>query len=474
VEKRNNVLYNLDWFVVLIYLLLVLFGWVNIYASAYKPEHPSIMDMDMRYGRQMMWIIAATVISIITLIVDAKFYAMFSNFIFGFLILLLVSVLLFGKEVNGARSWFQVGSFGIQPAEFAKLGTSLAIAKLISKPNFRIHKARNLLLIGAILFVPAVLILLQNDTGSALVFSAFILVLYREGLSGVVLLLGAYAILLFVFSLLYSKVAMLIGLIVFCVLLFYILTRRSKETGILSSVLIILIGLLFVLNELFSFGLSIYFLVIIAVGLITPYFVARYLRYKIFKGLLVLGILLGSLSVNYSVDYVFNNILEEHHQRRINDLLGIESDPLGWGYNVNQSKIAIGSGGFHGKGFLNGTQTKFKFVPEQSTDFIFCTVGEEWGFIGTSSVIILFVILLLRLIYLAERQRSAYSRIYIYSVVSIIFFHVVINIGMTIGIIPVIGIPLPFFSYGGSSLWGFTFLLFIALKFDTARKEVVF
>jgi len=293
-------------------------------------------------------------------------------------------------------------------------------------------------------------------------------------LSGVVLLLGAYAILLFVFSLLYSKVAMLIGLIVFCVLLFYILTRRSKETGILSSVLIILIGLLFVLNELFSFGLSIYFLVIIAVGLITPYFVARYLRYKIFKGLLVLGILLGSLSVNYSVDYVFNNILEEHHQRRINDLLGIESDPLGWGYNVNQSKIAIGSGGFHGKGFLNGTQTKFKFVPEQSTDFIFCTVGEEWGFIGTSSVIILFVILLLRLIYLAERQRSAYSRIYIYSVVSIIFFHVVINIGMTIGIIPVIGIPLPFFSYGGSSLWGFTFLLFIALKFDTARKEVVF
>lgn len=472
-QKRNSILLNLDWISVLIYILLVTFGWINIYSSAYVPDDSDIFDFSLRHGKQLIWIAAAILLSIIILIIDAKFYAIFSTFIYAFLMLLLLVVLFFGKEVNGAKSWFEIGSFGLQPAEFAKLGTALILAKVLSTYGFKLEKMKNLALVALLILLPMALILLQNDTGSAMVFVIFILVLYREGLPGSILLLGVYLIVLFVLSLLLSKFVIIISFLVFSIVLMYTLIPNRKEVGLYTSVYILSIAVVFVLNELFTLGLNNFFVIFISILISLPFFIFWFIKHKIYKGFIVLSLLMGSIFVNYSVDYVFNNVLEEHHQRRVNDLLGIESDPLGWGYNVNQSKIAIGSGGYRGQGFLKGTQTKFRFVPEQSTDFIFCTVGEEWGFLGTATVILLYVALLLRLIYLAERQRSVFSRVYMYGVASIIFFHFFVNIGMTIGIVPVIGIPLPFFSYGGSSLWGFTTLLFIALKLDTARREVV-
>lgn len=473
VPRKNNILYNLDWFSVFIYLLFVFFGWINIYASGYTEEHKDLFDFSYRHGKQLIWISAALIIALVSLLIDAKFYAAFASYFYILILFVLLLVLFFGVEINGAKAWFQLGAIRIQPAEFAKLATSLALAKLLSSYSFSMKKINSLLAAGAVILLPMLFIFLQNDTGSAVVFSVFILVLYREGLSGFFLVIAFYMVLLFIFSLLMSSFWISLIVIVLTSLILHLVLRRKRETLLFLLFISVSFGLFFAANQVLPLKLNIYEMVLFAVLLSLPYLVIRYLRYKIYTGLLVLSFLVGSLVVNYSVDYVFDNVLEEYQRNRINNLLGIESDPLGWGYNVNQSKIAIGSGGFTGKGFLNGTQTKFKFVPEQSTDFIFCTIGEEWGFVGASLLIVLYLIFLLRLIYIAERQRSTFSRVFIYSVASIFFFHFAINIGMTIGLVPVIGIPLPFFSYGGSSLWGFTLLLFIALKFDTARKEVI-
>ena len=418
-RTRTNIIQNLDWLSISLYFALVLIGWLNIYAAVYSEEHQSILDMTQNYGKQLLWIGTSVVLALIILIIDAKFFSTFAYIIYFLVMALLVGVLVGGDVIAGSRSWFHIGGFSIQPSEFAKFATALGLAKYLSGIDIDIRKNSNRVISAAIILFPAALILLQHDTGSALVFVIFILVLFREGLSGMLLWLGLIITLLFVMALLINKFIIIGILAAISLLIFYMnKEQRKKWTWILGMFLIA----------------SLYVL---------------------------------------SVNYTFEHVLQPHQKNRINVLLGIEKDIQGVGYNVNQSKIAIGSGGFAGKGFLKGTQTKFDFVPEQSTDFIFCTIGEEWGFLGSALVILLYLGLLIRLVFIAERQRSKFSRIYGYGVASILFFHFAINIGMTIGLFPVIGIPLPFISYGGSSLWGFTILLFIFLRQDSVRRELL-
>ena len=469
--NRRSLWANIDWVTVTVFVLLMLLGWINIYSSVYDQNHQSIFDTTQRYGKQLIWIGAAIVLGFFLLIIESNFYVFFSWIFYGVIMILLLLVLLFGTTINGAKGWFMIGSFGFQPAEFAKFATALALASYMNTHDFKIHSFRSLLFIALIILFPAFLILIQNDTGSALVFFSFILVLYREGLSGIVLFFGSLMIVLFVLALIVSNLVLSILMLVVALLVFYGINTRNKQYYLIPMIYALGILPFVVLN--FALGSKFEWGDIITAGLILGTIIVvgySYFR-KITSFLTVSLIFLGSLLFTISVDYAFYNVLGEHQQSRINELLGIHSDPLGAGYNVNQSKIAIGSGGFFGKGFLNGTQTKFNFVPEQSTDFIFCTVGEEWGFIGSLVVIGLFMLLFYRLIWLAERQRSGFSRIYGYSVVVILFFHFMVNIGMTIGIMPVIGIPLPFFSYGGSSLWSFTILLFIFIRLDASRYE---
>jgi len=411
----RNLYGKIDWWTVWLYIALVLIGWISIYAAVYDESHSSIFDVSQRYGKQMIWIIAAALIAFVIMLTDAKVFNAFAYIIYGLSILSLLIVLVIGTEIAGSKSWFQVGGFALQPSEFAKFATCLALARYLSSYNTDFNVLRTKIIAGIIIFIPAALVFLQNDTGSAIVFAALILVLFREGLSGYFLLSGLYLIVLFVVSYLVEELYVLIGLTVLA-------------------------------------GMAFYF--------------SRHLRRNWWK---VLIVWLVSMGFVITVDYAADHLLEAHQKTRINVLLGNELDIKGAGYNVHQSKIAIGSGGLFGKGFLQGTQTKYNFVPEQSTDFIFCTVGEEWGFAGSAVVISLFVILMVRLVRMAERQRSDFSRVYGYCVVSIIFFHFLVNIGMTIGLVPVIGIPLPFLSYGGSALWAFTILIFIFIKLDANR-----
>ena len=417
-REQEGIFKNLDPVMVSLYLVLVLMGWLNIYASVYNEEHQSIVDFSQKYGKQLMWIGTSVLLAIIILIIDGNFYSAFSYPVYGISMVSLVLVLFLGKEISGSKSWFRFGDFGIQPAEFAKFATNMALAKYLSNINIKMTDVRTKVFSAAIIILPILLIIVENETGCALVFAAFILVLYREGLSGNILLLGTAAAVLFVLALLVNKL-ILVGIIAAVAVLLYLAVQRNRQNTII-----------------------------------------------------IFGSLLFAASTIYSVDYAFNH-LEPHQKKRINVFLGKETDVKKAGYNVNQSLIAIGSGGLSGKGYLQGTQTKYDFVPEQSTDFIFCTVGEEWGFLGTFVVLALFVVLLLRILFIAERQRSPYSRIYGYGVASILFFHILVNIGMTIGLAPVIGIPLPFFSYGGSSLWSFTVLLFIFIKLDAYRLKVL-
>src|SRR6056297_598771 len=472
-RRRINIWTSIDWLTVALYLLLVILGWINIYAAVYNEEHQSILDFSMRYGKQLIWIGAALFIALLIFIIDVNFYSYFAYAIYGLTILMLILVLFFGVEVNSAKSLFQFGSFRIQPAEFAKIATALAIARYLSAYNVQINTFKSYWRLAAIILAPAILIFLQNDTGSALVFFVFILVLFREGLSVEILLLGIFMIILLVLALVLDKLTIILMSIGVIFLVFTFINRNRKNFGVALLILILSFLITFGVNNIFEIGMSYYYIIFFALGFSALIYVVLAIRYKIRNVFILLIFLFGSIVYTYSVEYFFDNFLEPHQQKRINVVLGLESDPLGVEYNVNQSKIAIGSGGLTGKGFLLGTQTKYDFVPEQSTDFIFCTIGEEWGFLGTFTIVSLFVILLLRLIYLAERQRSGFSRIYGYGVISVLFFHIAVNIGMTIGLVPVIGIPLPFFSYGGSSLWAFTILLFIFLRLDASRLEVL-
>ena len=453
----------------MIYLLLVVMGWLNIYAAVYSEEHSSIVDFSQRYGKQLVWMGLAFVLATVVLLSEAQFFSVFAYIIYGLAVLMLFSTLIFGREVNGAKSWLHIGSLGIQPAEFVKFATGLALAKFMGKQGFKLNNFWAYVKAGAIILLPAAVILLQNDTGSAMVLVSFVLVLFREGMPGWVLIAGAFMVVLFITTLIFDLPIIAIALLIIAFLLYGFSTKRWPD-GVKALVLTLIMSLLmYVGTSILDVDINIdyFFLIPLSICALIAMVFSYFARVR--QAFFVGGFVLASLAVAVSTDFVFYNVLETHHQKRINDLLGIEDDPLGWGYNVNQSKIAIGSGGFLGKGFLGGTQTKFNFVPEQSTDFIFCTVGEEWGFVGSLAVLVLFGMLLLRLVKLAERQREAFARIYGYAVISVIFFHVAVNIGMTVGLFPVIGIPLPFFSYGGSSLWAFTLLLFIFLKFDTNR-----
>jgi rod shape determining protein RodA len=469
--KRNSLWANIDWVTVSLFLIMVFLGWINIYASVFNQEHKSIFDTTQLYGKQLIWIGAALAIGFFILIIESNFYVFFSYIIYGFIVFLLILVLFAGTVINAQKGWFMFGQFGFQPSEFCKFATGLALANYLNTHNFKHDKYKSIAITSAIILGPAILILLQNDTGSALVYLSFVLVLYREGLSGVVLFFGSLLILLFVLALVLTNLVLSIVLLILGLIAFYVVNPRYKQflkiPVIYASAILLLyvvnlaVGSVFELSDVLTVASLAGTLVILGYS---------YLK-KIKSYITIASIFLGSLLFTISVDYVFYNILGDHQQSRINELLGIHSDPLGAGYNVHQSLIAIGSGGFLGKGFLEGTQTKFNFVPEQSTDFIFCTVGEEWGFVGSVFVIGLFMLLFYRLIWLAERQRSGFSRIYGYAVAVILFFHFLVNIGMTIGIMPVIGIPLPFFSYGGSSLWSFTILLFIFIRLDASRYE---
>ena len=415
---KSHIFDKVDWWTILMYAVLVIIGWLNIYAALFNENH-TLIDFSQKYGRQLIWISIAFLIAIFILFFNWKFFEGFAYLIYVVSLLSLIGVLLFGIEVNGAKSWFDFGFMRIQPAEFAKVACCLAVAKFLSRLNMSLEKTKNKIIAIALILLPVFFIILQNDTGSALVYSTFILVLYRFGLPATLLIIGIVTTILFVTSIIVSKIVLIVILSVIAIFFFIISSRKLRELIIISSLLAMSIGFI------------------------------------------------------YSVDYAFERILEPHHVTRIKVLLGQESDPHGSGYNVNQSMIAIGSGGFAGKGFLNGTQTKFNFVPEQSTDFIFCTIGEEWGFIGSTFLLLIYLAFLFRLLYLAERQRSVFSKVFGYGVVSIFFFHIAINIAMTIGLAPVIGIPLPFISYGGSSLWGFTILLFIFLNLDSYRLQVL-
>ena len=418
-RRERGILENIDWTTILIYFVLVFIGWISIYSAVFDEVHSNIFDLDTRYGKQMIWIGISTLIALFIIVIDPKFFSQTAYIWYGLFIIMLLAVLAIGSETKGAKSWFGVGDFGIQPSEFAKATTALALAKILSGIEIDMKDLKTKISAITIVAIPMILVLLQNDTGSALVFFIFVLVLFREGLSLSVLIFGVGVAILFILSLLINPY-ILIGILFAVTTITWILFRSRKLS------LLLFIGL-----------------------------------FAVASGVVI------------SVGYVYDNALGSHQKDRIEVLLGQKKDPQGVEYNVNQSKIAIGSGGFFGKGFLNGTQTKYNFVPEQDTDFIFCTVGEEWGFVGSVTIVGLFLALMLRLFRMAERQRSKFSRIYGYCVASILFAHFTINIGMTIGLLPVIGIPLPFLSYGGSSLMSFTFLLFIFIRQDASRMDLV-
>lgn len=448
---------------------MMFLGWLNIYAAVYNEEHSSIIDLSQRYGKQLLWIIAAIVLAIMIMVTDNKLYFFFSWLFYGIFIFLLLLVLVAGNEINGARSWFNFGSFSIQPSEFAKFATGLALASFISSRGQHLTGFWTMVKAVIIFMVPAALIAVQPDMGSVITYFAFFLVLFREGMSLYVFVSAILMIAIFLLSLLVGNLAVAIGLIVLAIVALWLVTSHSL--ALIAAGVMLLAGALSFVAGHYIFGYGINMTIIIAVVLAGLVFAWYIFRHNLSSAMVIYAFLIGSILYLFTVDYVFHNVLQDHQQTRINVLIGLDKDPFGKGYNLNQSKISIGSGGVLGKGYLNGTQTKFKFVPEQSTDFIFCTVGEEWGFAGSVVVIGLFLWLMIRLIILAERQRTTFVRAYGYAVASIIFVHFFINIGMTIGIVPVIGIPLPFFSYGGSSLWGFTILLFVFLRLDASRSE---
>ena len=419
-KRKTNIFAGIDWILVLFYIVLVFFGWINIYAASVSESHHEILDFTALYGKQLQWIALSFVLIIVIISIDSKFYERLSGVFYVISVLSLIGLFIFGSNINGATSWYNFGGFSIQPSEFAKAATILALANFISDPSTDLRNLKSQLKTFAIILLPATLIVLQPDPGSALIYFFLLVVLYREGLPAYYLVIIFIAMVLFVLTL---------------------------YAGFTISLLIIFGILTLIFAYIINF----------------KKFPIKREWYKVVILYLFMGLFI------FSVDYVFNHIFEQRHRDRFSIILGKTNDTKGIGYNTHQSMITIGSGGFTGKGFLEGDRTQGNFVPEQHTDYIFSTVGEEWGFLGSSAVIIIFVAFLLRLIQTAERQKSTFSRVFGYSVAAIFFFHFMVNIGMVIGLLPTIGIPLPFFSYGGSSLWGFTILLFIFIRLDADR-----
>ena len=418
--RNDQLIYKIDWMVVLVYFILVFSGWLNIYAADYDPDvNEGILSFSQSSGKQLIWIASSVVLIVLIMLVDFRFYDSFAYIVYGVFVALLIFVLLLGQEVSGSQSWFQIGSYKLQPSEFTKFATALALAKYLSKSTRKTEDIRSQVIGFALFLVPMLLIIKQGDLGTAMVFGSLVLVMFREGMHPLILIIGIAVALLFLSTLIFSQTILLISIVVITLLGVGLVAKTPSKIA-----------------------------VVVLAGIVAAGFVK-------------------------SVDFILTDVLKPHQQQRVMQLLNPNRDPLGAGWQVTQSKIAIGSGGLTGKGYLQGTQTKFNFVPDQTTDNIFCTVGEEQGWIGSFLLLAAFTTLLLRLIYLAERQKSPFARIYGYSVVSILFFHFAFNIAMTIGLFPVIGIPLPFFSYGGSSLWTFTILLFIFLKLDAHRMQVL-
>jgi rod shape determining protein RodA len=482
-KHQKGVLRSLDWWTILIYLALLTFGWVSVCGASYSYGDTDIFSLDTRSGMQIVWIGTSIVLGFVLLMTDDRYYEMLAFIIFGILLVLLFGTIFNPHTIKGSRSWLVLGPLRLQPAEFAKFATALALAKLMSIYGYDIHKWKHFTAALVVIFVPMIFIVLQHETGSALVYMSFFLMLYREGMPGSVLLTGVAMVVYFVVGIRYADVMMwytpisvgrfsvLLMIMLFSSTMVWVYCKDRQRAlqllaGSVGSSLLLLLFSLFVIPS------DITKVMMVVCGLLIVYLVWLWLSTRIRNYAWIAVFTLGSLVFYNAADYVLNNMMQPHQRVRINVLLGLEEDLKGAGYNVHQSEIAIGSGGLEGKGFLNGTQTKLKFVPEQDTDFIFCTVGEEEGFVGSAGVLLLFLALILRLIHLAERQPHAFGRIYGYCVLSIFLFHVFINVGMVLGLTPVIGIPLPFFSYGGSSLWGFTLLLFIFLRIDAGRNLV--
>jgi rod shape determining protein RodA len=480
-QGEKGVLRSLDYWTILIYLSLLTFGWISVCGASYTYGDADIFSLSARSGMQIVWIGTSLVLGLVLLLLDDRLYGTFAYVLFAFLLLLLFATIFNPHTIKGSRSWLVMGPLRLQPAEFAKFATALALAKFMGRYEYDIHKTRDFLITLAIIFVPMVFIVLQRETGSALVYLAFFLMLYREGMTGSVLFTGVAMVLYFVVGIRYAEPTLLhtptsVGMFVvllliqvFSSIMVGVFCRNWREAGYLiaACVGVTALGLLF---SLYVIPFDLMWLQIPLCVLLVGWLLWQALGARTRNYWWIAAFTLGSLVFYSSADYALDHALQEHQRTRIKVLLGLVEDPRGVGYNVHQSEIAIGSGGLEGKGFLNGTQTKLKYVPEQDTDFIFCTVGEEEGFVGAASVLLLFLALILRLIHLAERQPTAFGRVYGYSVLSIFLFHVFINVGMVLGLTPVIGIPLPFFSYGGSSLWGFTLLLFIFLRIDAGRN----
>ncbi len=480
--RSNGFLKTIDWHIVLTYLLLVIIGWVNIYASIHSSEPSSIFDFSFRSGKQFVWIVSAFGIAgAILFFINPRAWEGMSFLFYIATIALLVAVIFLGVEVKGSRSWFELGPVRFQPAEISKIATSLMLATVMSQTGYRLGNARNFITTALIILVPMAIIVAQSETGSALVYVGFVFMLYREGLSGWLLFMIGMAILLFILTLTaspYVSMLVLTGVTTLCCAL---------ESGNMKKWLMIVLPVTAFLAAVpllvkWTAGLTenpqaivenikpAYFFAVCAVAGVFFYSYRAFRERSGFKWGAVASFIAGILLV-MSVDFLFHDVLQDHQRKRIEVLLGLKEDPTGVGYNVNQSLIAIGSGGLTGKGFLHGTQTTYGFVPEQSTDFIFCTIGEEWGFLGSAAVILLYVLLIWRIVHDAERSREAFTRIYGYCVASCIFMHLFINIGMTMGIVPVIGIPLPLLSYGGSSLWAFTAMIFIFVALDRNERR---
>ena len=481
-DNATSVFRSIDWWTILIYLLLIGAGWVSVVGASYNFDTPDILDFAARSGKQLTWIGCSFLLALVLLLTDDRLFDTFANIIYvAFMLLLLVTPFV-ATNIKGSYSWISLGAVNLQPAEFAKCATALALARYMGSYNFSLANRKDFLSAAALVLLPVLLILMQRETGSALVYLSLALVFYREGMSGSFLFVAFAAVVYFVVGLKFSVITMpcsttSVGTFSVLVLIWaftlLLLKLYDKTQSCFRPVLLYGLGTIalgYAAQIIFPQMQLWWVLTALCVGT-AVFLVIRSLRQRTNKLLLIAAFTIGSLAVFFTANYALNHMLAPHQQQRVKVLLGLEEDLSGAGYNVHQSEIAIGSGGLLGKGFLNGTQTKLKYVPEQDTDFIFCTVGEEHGFVGSTLVLLLFLALILRLIHVAERQTTKMARIYGYCVISIFLFHVLINIGMVMGIMPVIGIPLPFFSYGGSSLWGFTLLLFIFLRFDAGRNR---
>lgn len=480
-EKPTSILASLDWWTVAIYLALLIFGWLSVCGASYTYGDTDIFSLSTRSGMQIVWIATSIVLGFIILGTDERIFDTFAYVIYGLLLLLLFITIFNPHQIKGSRSWIVLGPLRLQPAEFAKFATALAVAKLMSTYGFDIHNKKHFAAACAIVLLPMLFIVGQRETGSALVYLSFFLMFYREGMPGSILFTAVAMVIYFVVGIKYEQVmlwdtptsigkfvVLLLVQIFTSAMVYVYCTDKRRALSLLGLALVTTVLSLLFSEYVIPFDITWVQIALCVAQIVYLLYQALATRFVNYFYIALFAV--GSIVFFYSADYVLNDVLEPHQRVRINVLLGLDEDLAGAGYNVHQSEIAIGSGGLGGKGFLHGTQTKLKFVPEQDTDFIFCTVGEEEGFLGSAGVLLLFLCLILRLIKMAERQPFRFGRVYGYCVLSIFLFHVFINVGMVLGLTPVIGIPLPFFSYGGSSLWGFTILLFIFLRIDAGRN----